>query len=56
MVAKYLFFRKSIFVAKPNSLIMYLCILVAESSVVAANETTKTAISVLDNDSDNPIC
>ena len=55
-VAKYLFFRKLIFVAEPNSVIIYRCILVAESSVVAANDTTRTAISVSDNDSDNPIC
>ena len=56
IVAIYLFFKKIIFVAEPNSLIIYLCILVAESSVVAANETIKTTINVIDIFSDIPIC
>ena len=55
-VAKYLFSKNLIFVADPNSVIIYLCILVAESSVVAANDTTRTTISVTDIDSDSPIC
>ena len=55
-VAMYLFSNKLNFVAFPNSQIIYLCILVAESSVVAANDTTRTTISVTDIDSDSPIC
>ena len=55
-VARYLFSNNLIFKAAPNSVIIYLCILDAESSVVAANETTRTTISVSAIDSDNPIC
>ena len=55
-VAIYLFLNKFKFAAFPNSQIIYLCILVAESRVVAAKETTNTTISVVDNDSDKPIC
>ena len=55
-VAKYLFSKNLIFVADPNSVIIYLCILVAESRVVAAKDTTRTTIRVIDIDSDIPIC
>ena len=43
----YLFFKKSIFVAFPNSDMMYRCIRVAESKVVAAKDTTRTTISAV---------
>ena len=48
-VARYLFSKIFNLVADPNSVIIYLCILVAESSVVAANDTTNTTIKAIDN-------
>ena len=55
-VAIYLFLNIPILDAEPNSTIMYLCIRVAESNVVAANDTTNTTINVIAIDSENPIC
>ena len=43
-------------VADPNSTMIYLWILVAESNVVAANDTTRTTISVIDKETEKPIC
>ena len=54
-VAIYLFDKILSFVALPNSFKINLCIRVAVSKVVAANEITKTAINVFANGSDNPI-
>ena len=45
-VAMNLFLIKLKFIASPNSVIIYRWILVAESKVVAANETTRTTIKV----------